>query len=188
MKRRLLFLFVLLTLLGGLMVTFTNVAHAQTGTAHISSSCINPSGTTTLKGALGGANYTIQVPSNWNGTLVLYSHGYVSSTSPLLNPAPDAGDPLTGAALLQQGYALAGSSYSQNGWALQQAFNDQTLLLDFFNTTCGQPTRTIPWGHWLGGILTAGLVQLNPHRFSGAQRVTPGDRAGGLTAGRVEEI
>src|SRR5713101_8662829 len=100
MKRRLLFLFVLLTLLGGLMVTFTNVAHAQTSAAHISSSCIKPSGTTTLQGALGGANYTIQVPSNWNGTLVLYSHGYVSSTSPL-NPAPDAGDPLTGAALLQ---------------------------------------------------------------------------------------
>ena len=168
MKRRLLFLFVLLTLLGGLMVTFTNVAHAQTGTAHISSSCINPSGTTTLQDALGGANYTIQVPSNWNGTLVLYSHGYVSSTSPLLKPAPDAGDPLTGAALLQQGYALAGSSYSQNGWALQQAFNDQIALLNFFNATCGQPTRTIAWGHSLGGIITAGLVQLNPDRFAGA--------------------
>ena len=168
MKRRLLFLFVLLTLLGGLMVTFTNVAHAQTGAAHISSSCIKPSGTTTLQGALGGANYTIQVPSNWNGTLVLYSHGYVSSTSPLLKPAPDAGDPLTGAALLQQGYALAGSSYSQNGWALQQAFNDQIALLNFFNATCGQPTRTIAWGHSLGGIITAGLVQLNPDRFAGA--------------------
>jgi len=168
LKRRLLFLFVLLTLLGGLMVTFTNVAHAQTGAAHISSSCINPSGTTTLQGALGGANYTIQVPSNWNGTLVLYSHGYVFTTSPLLNPAPDAGDALTGAALLQQGYALAGSSYSQNGWALQQAFHDQIALLDFFNTTCGQPTRTIAWGHSLGGIITAGLVQLNPDRFAGA--------------------
>src|SRR5258708_12621715 len=105
MKRRLLFLFVLLTLLGGLMVTFTNVAHAQTGTAHISSSCINPSGTTTLKGALGGANYTIQVPSNWNGTLVLYSHGYVSSTSPLLNPAPQPAHPLTPAPLLQHRHA-----------------------------------------------------------------------------------
>jgi pimeloyl-ACP methyl ester carboxylesterase len=150
------------------MVTFTNVAHAQTGAAHISSSCINPSGTTTLQGALGGANYTIQVPSNWNGTLVLYSHGYVFTTSPLLNPAPDAGDPLTGAALLQQGYALAGSSYSQNGWALQQAFHDQIALLDFFNTTCGQPIRTIAWGHSLGGIITAGLVQLNPDRFAGA--------------------
>ena len=168
MKRRLLFLFVLLTLLSGLMVTFTNVAHAETRVSHISSSCINPSGTTTLQGTLGGANYTIQVPSNWNGTLVLYSHGYVFATSPLLNPAPDAGDPLTGAALLNQGYALAGSSYSQNGWALQQAFNDQIALLNFFDATCGQPISTIAWGHSLGGIITAGLVQLYPDRFAGA--------------------
>src|SRR5258708_13904477 len=119
MNRRLLFLFVLLTLLGGLMVTFTNVAHAQTGAAHISSSCINPSGTTTLQGALGGANYTIQVPSNWNGTLVLYSHGYVFATSPLLNPAPDAGDPLTAPALFHQPYALPGSSHTQTSSSLQ---------------------------------------------------------------------
>ena len=168
MKRRMLFLFVLLTLLSGLMVTFTNVAHAETRVSRISSSCINPSGTTTLQGTLGGANYTIQVPSNWNGTLVLYSHGYVFATSPLLNPAPDAGDPLTGAALLNQGYALAGSSYSQNGWALQQAFNDQIALLNFFDATCGQPISTIAWGHSLGGIITAGLVQLYPDRFAGA--------------------
>ncbi len=52
MKRRLLFLFVLLTLLSGLMVTLTNVAHAETRVSHISSSCINPSGTTTLQGTL----------------------------------------------------------------------------------------------------------------------------------------
>lgn len=162
MKRYLLFLLVLLTLLSGLTLTTTRVAHAAT------SNCVNPNGTNTLQGTLGGANYTIAVPSNWNGTLVLYSHGYVFSNSPLLNPAPDAGDPLTGAALLQQGYALAGSSYSQNGWALQQAFNDQIALLDFFNATCGAPARTIAWGHSLGGIITAGLVQLFPGRFAGA--------------------
>ncbi len=168
MKRHLLFLFVLLILLSGLTVTFTKVAHAEPGVAHLSSNCITPNGTNTLSGTLGGANYTISVPSNWNGTLVLYSHGYVFTNQPLLNPAPDVGDSLTGAALLQQGYALAGSSYSQNGWALQQAFHDQIALLDFFDTTCGQPTRTIAWGHSLGGIITAGLVQLFPNRFAGA--------------------
>ncbi len=162
MKRYLLFLLVLLTLLSGLTLTTTRVVHAAT------SSCVNPNGTNTLQGTLGVANYTIAVPSNWNGTLVLYSHGYVFPNKPLLYPAPDAGDPLTGAALLQQGYALAGSSYSQNGWALQQAFNDQIALLDHFNVTCGTPARTIAWGHSLGGIITAGLVQLFPGRFAGA--------------------
>jgi len=107
------------------------------------------------------------VPANWNGTLALYSHGYVFP-GPTNPAATDAGDPLTGAALLSQGYALAGSSYSQQGWALQQAFTDQIALLDFFDQTCGHPTRTIAWGHSLGGIITAGLVQLFPQRFSGA--------------------
>jgi len=165
MKRRLLFLFVLLILLSSLTLSFTTVAHAETRT---SSSCVTPGGTNTLQGKLGAAYYTIAVPSNWNGTLVLYSHGYVFSTSQLLNPAPDAGDPLTAGTLLQQGYALAGSSYSQNGWALQQAFQDQIALLNYFDTTCGQPARTIAWGHSLGGIITAGLIQLFPDRFTAA--------------------
>ena len=177
MKRNLFLLFALLVLLSGLAVTVTHFAHAKTGSAHISSSCVLSNTTNILTGAIGGANYKISVPSNWNGTLVLYSHGYVFVGQPLV--APDAGDPLTEAALLQQGYALAGSSYSQNGWALQQAFHDQIALLDFFNTTCGQPTRTIAWGHSLGGIITAGLVQLNPNRFTAALPMC-GVLAGGI--------
>ena len=162
MKRYLLCLVVLLTLLSGLLVMTTRVAHAAI------SGCITPNGTNVLQGTLGGANYTISVPSNWNGTLVLYSHGYIFPDHPLLNPAPDSGDPLTGAALLQQGYALAGSSYSQNGWAIQQAFHDQIALLDFFDATCGTPTRTIAAGISEGGIISVGLVQLYPDRFAGA--------------------
>ncbi len=160
MKRRLLFLLALLTLMSGLMVTSSRTVQAA-------SSCVDSNGTHTLHGTLSGANYTISVPSNWNGTLALYSHGYVFPTEPLLNPAPVAGDSSTASALLSQGYALAGSSYSQNGWALQQAFHDQIALLDFFNQTCGHATRTIAWGHSLGGIISAGLIQLYPERFTG---------------------
>ena len=170
MKRRLLFLFALLILLSGLSLSFNTVQAAQTDTSvgQVSSKCVNPNGTTVLHGKLQGAFFTISVPSNWNGTLVLYSHGYVFKGQPLLNPAPDAGDPLTEAELLHEGYALTGSSYSQNGWALQQAFHDQITLLDYFNATCGHPNRTIAWGHSLGGIITAGLVQLYPDRFVAA--------------------
>src|SRR6266513_1191706 len=69
----------------------------------------------TLTGTLAdGARYQIDVPNNWNGTLLLYSHGYVTPGS--ANPARDVGDPATGAYLLSQGYALAGSSYASTGW------------------------------------------------------------------------
>ncbi len=112
------------------------------------------------------AQYKIEVPSDWNGTLVLYSHGYNSFTVPL--PPDDAGDPATGAWLLSQGYAIAGSAYARAGWSLEQAFQDQIALLDVFNTKFEHPKRTIAWGHSLGGMITAGLVQLHPERFTAA--------------------
>jgi pimeloyl-ACP methyl ester carboxylesterase len=112
------------------------------------------------------AQYKIEVPANWNGTLVLYSHGYNSFTVPL--PPDDAGDPATGAWLLSQGYAIAGSAYARAGWSLEQAFQDQIALLDVFDTKFEHPKRTIAWGHSLGGMITAGLVQLFPERFTAA--------------------
>ncbi|MGA8490036.1 MAG: prolyl oligopeptidase family serine peptidase [Terriglobales bacterium] len=125
------------------------------------------SGVKTYKGKFSdGAIYLIQVPSNWNGTLVLYSHGYVVPGSS--NPAEDVGDPITGAYLLSNGYALGGSSYATTGWAFQQAVPDQIEVLDTFKTLVGAPSRTIAWGHSLGGMVTAGLVQLYPQRFDAA--------------------
>jgi pimeloyl-ACP methyl ester carboxylesterase len=114
-----------------------------------------------------GATYLIQVPYNWNGTLFLYSHGYVTPGSP--NPAVDVGDPATGAFLLANGFALAGSSYATTGWAIHEALNDQIAVLDVFDKLFGHPAATIAWGHSLGGIITAGLIQRNPKRFSAAQ-------------------
>jgi pimeloyl-ACP methyl ester carboxylesterase len=113
-----------------------------------------------------GATYLIQVPSMWNGTLVLYSHGYAMPG--FSNPAMDVGDPITGAYLLAKGFALAGSSYATTGWAIQQALPDQIEVLDTFKTLVGTPNRTIAWGHSLGGIVTAGLVQRYPERFDAA--------------------
>lgn len=177
MKHRLLFFCISFSFCCALTLMSTGMAFASPNTAHANSSCVSTNGTTTLQGTLEGANYLIQVPANWHGTLLLYSHGYAFVGGPLR--AQDASDPLTGAALLQQGYALAGSSYSQNGWALQQAFHDQITLLNFFDATCGQPARTIPWGDSLGGIITAGLVQLYPQRFAGAMPLC-GVVAGGI--------
>jgi pimeloyl-ACP methyl ester carboxylesterase len=121
----------------------------------------------TITGTLhDGATYLIQVPASWNGTLVLYSHGYVTPGSP--NPATDVGDPLTGQWLLSNGYALAGSSYATTGWALQQAIPDQLATLNTFDRRIGTPTRTIAWGHSLGGMITAALLQVAPDRFTAA--------------------
>ena len=113
-----------------------------------------------------GATYVIDVPAPWNGTLLLYSHGYVEPGGD--NPAEDVGDPLTGAYLLAAGYALAGSSYASTGWAVQQAIPDQMATLGVFQTDVGNPTTTIAWGHSLGGMITAALVQEYPSSFNAA--------------------
>lgn len=124
-------------------------------------------GVTTLKGSLpDGATYLIEVPAIWNGTLLLYSHGYVVPGN--MNPAMDAGDMVTQAFMLSSGFALAGSSYAHTGWAIQEALVDQIAVLDLFDQMVGHPKRTIAWGHSLGGMVTAGLIQRNPQRFDAA--------------------
>jgi pimeloyl-ACP methyl ester carboxylesterase len=115
-----------------------------------------------------GATYLIEVPSNWNGILFLYSHGYVAPLPGAANPAQDIGDPLTRAYMLSSGFALAGSSYAHTGWAIQEALLDQIAVLDIFAETVGMPKRTIAWGHSLGGMITAGLIQRYPERFDAA--------------------
>ena len=133
-----------------------------------SQTCGGTGSMTTVNGTLAdGAAYEIQCPAgSWNGTLFLYSHGYAVPGQP--NPAMDAGDPVTASWLLGHGFALAGSSYATTGWAIQQALPDQISTLNAFASTYQRPTRTIAWGHSLGGIITAGLIQRYPGRFSAA--------------------
>ena len=144
----------LLFLLAILFVSFSPAAYTQLGVR---------TDTNTLPD---GATYMIQVPANWNGTVFLYSHGYVPPGSP--NPALDVGDPATGLFLLSSGFALAGSSYAHAGWAVEEALFDQIAVLDIFKQEFGTPSRTIAWGHSLGGIITAGLIQRYPDRFDAA--------------------
>jgi pimeloyl-ACP methyl ester carboxylesterase len=137
----------------------------------------------TLTGAIGSASYEIDVPAAWNGTLFLYSHGYVAPGS--LNGAQAAPTDLARIWLLGRHYAAAGSSYSSTGWAVADALKDQMALLDFFAAHVGKPKRVIAWGASLGGIITAGLVQLHPDRFTAAMPLC-GVLSGGIATWNAE--
>ncbi len=114
-----------------------------------------------------GSLYEFQVPPNWNGILMLYSHGYVVRGD--LNPAVDAGDIYTGAWLLAHHYAVAGSSFSSAGWDVRQAEVDQKNLITQFSALVGRtPRKIIAWGHSLGGLITLELAQMYPGIISGA--------------------
>jgi len=147
-----------------------------------SSAASHPSpsaGPRTYSGSIAGAAYSVEVPANWNGTLFLYSHGYVAPGA--ANPASAAPDAGIGDWMLGQGFALAASAYSSTGWAIADALRDQMALLDWFGSHVGEPSRVIAWGGSLGGIITAGLVQQNPDRFAGALPLC-GVLAGGVGA------
>lgn len=136
-----------------------------------------------LSGTLGQAAYVIDVPDDWNGTLFLYSHGYVVPGG--FNEA-QSGPPGEAKAWLQnQHFAVAGSAFSSTGWALEDAFKDQMALLDHFGQKVGKPRRVIAWGHSLGGIITAGLVQLHPDRFAAALPLC-GVLSGGIATWNTE--
>ncbi|HEU5473448.1 MAG TPA: hypothetical protein VFV67_22620 [Actinophytocola sp.] len=112
-----------------------------------------------------GAGYVLDVPANWNRTVLLYSHGYVPQGGP--NPARNAPGDAERTALLGQGYALIGSSYPDTGWIVERALPDQLATLDVFTARFGQPRRTIAWGTSMGGMITTGLAERAGHRFAG---------------------
>jgi pimeloyl-ACP methyl ester carboxylesterase len=165
------------------MAALLTTCSSATSAPPVATPATTPSPTTTsLTGSIGAAQYRIEVPTTWNGTLFLYSHGYVAPGR--INPATDSPAPLISSWLLGQGYAIAGSSYSSTGWALEDAFKDQIALLDLFNQRLSKPKRVIAWGGSLGGIITAGLVQLYPDRFAGAIPIC-GVLAGGVASWNV---
>jgi pimeloyl-ACP methyl ester carboxylesterase len=135
--------------------------------------CTNTSVTCKVGSTPDGSTWKIEVPHDWNGTLLLYSHGYVPPTTPAGQPAAnppadDFQDRQAADYLLAHGFALAGSSYPNVGWAVKEAVPDQVALVHQFRRDFGKPTRTIAWGHSMGGMITADLVQTFPHMFDAA--------------------
>jgi pimeloyl-ACP methyl ester carboxylesterase len=121
-------------------------------------------------GTIDGAEYRVEVPERWNGTLVLYSHGYYP---PGLD-FPVEGVPLTNAAaserwLLDHGYALAASEFRNAGvgYLVEEAMHDQLALLDWFEATIGRPRRTVASGQSLGTTIATLLAERYPRRIDG---------------------
>ena len=124
-------------------------------------------------GEIDGARFEILMPQTWNGTLLLYSHGYRQaeaappafdepSTDPDPAPGYSSGDTRAADALLEQGYALAGSAYASNGWAVEDGVAAGEALHEHFVENVADPDRTYVWGDSLGGLITQLLAERNP--------------------------
>jgi pimeloyl-ACP methyl ester carboxylesterase len=123
-----------------------------------------------------GATWIADLPANWNGTLLLYSHGYNPGPA---NPPVNSPGPAAAEALLARGYALAGSSYSRAGWVTDTAARDQLDTLRAVTALIGRPRHAIALGTSFGGMITGQLAERGGRLFDGAV-ATCGLMGGGI--------
>lgn len=130
-------------------------------------------GRQTYTGTIDGAEYRVETPERWNGTLVLFSHGYVPEGIPIPPGIPLANRAETEQRLLDHGFALGGSDFKgRTGMVLDDALDDQLALLDWFEANVGEPRRTIASGFSMGGGIATRLAERHPHRFDGVLAIS----------------
>ncbi len=112
-----------------------------------------------------GALYRLVRPANWNGRLFLYAHGAVSKSEPVALPAEAD---LIISLLAPQGFAVAFTSFSENGWAVKDGAQRTHQLLGIFTSKFGPPARVYIGGASMGGLITIKLVEQYPGTFAGA--------------------
>jgi len=111
-----------------------------------------------------GAQYALFLPDNWNGDLVVYVHGFIDPAAQVALPDAAPEDVAWWVVelrdrLLQAGYGVAYSSFSENGWAVNDAAQRTRELRPLFSYYFHTPDRTYVIGRSLGALTTMLLVE-----------------------------
>jgi len=119
-----------------------------------------------------GSLYALYIPVDWNGDAIYFAHGIVPPQAPIA--LPDDGSDLwdSFAAVREElgalGYAIAYSSFSENGLAVkdgaQRTHQLRGLLAAQLN---GPPKRNYLVGMSLGSLISVSLVEQFPRQYDG---------------------
>lgn len=116
-----------------------------------------------------GALWMICIPKLWNGSLVVYAHGYIAYNEPLdfqhleLPDGTYLPDVIT-----SLGFAFTTTSYRANGLVALEAIEDVAQLTQFFPTYAGRaPRYTYLSGVSEGGLVTTLSIERHPELYSG---------------------
>ena len=125
-------------------------------------------------GKYDGGLYRLEIPTTWNGELVLFAHGFVP------NAGPQGAQLRVGVHrfrehVIKEGFAWAASSYRCNGYVPGQGLLDTMALVDLFKQANGgrAPQRTYLTGESMGGHVTLLGMQEFPTAFDGALAMCP---------------
>lgn len=105
-----------------------------------------------------GAYYWIAIPADWNGVLVVHSHGGPRTQTPDVNDEID--DLQRFSVMVREGYAWAGSTYRRGGYGVRMAAEDTDILRRIFWARFGKPEHTIVHGQSWGGNVAAKVSEL----------------------------
>ena len=121
-------------------------------------------GATALWGVHNRAGFRVEVPDDWNGSLVVWSHEERGGED--LELTVD-NHPLR-ELLISLGFAWAASSYSRNGYDVATGVKDTHALVKRFNGLVDKPDRIYLTGASMGGHVTAVAIEQYPNTFDGA--------------------
>jgi hypothetical protein len=93
-----------------------------------------------------GSLYAIYVPRTWNGDVIFYAHGIRDVLNPVGLQDQDAFY-ATRDQLGAAGFAIAYSSFSENGYAVEDAAQRTHQLRGLFASRFGQPAHSYLVGH-----------------------------------------
>ena len=114
-----------------------------------------------------GAQYAFYVPKdNWNGEVVYYAHGI---RLPMEDLSLNLGDSVARFRdqLGARGYAVAYSSFSENGFAVKDGAQRTHQLRGLFASQFGQPTRSYLAGTSLGGLIVESIAEEHGSQYDG---------------------
>lgn len=150
----------------------TDVVSAKvTGTANGSTVTLPGTGpwARIIEGETGpGSLYAIYVPREWNGDAVYYAHGYRAVEQPVDLRDQDQFYAVRDA-LGAEGYAVAHSSYSENGYAIKDGAQRTHQLRGLLKAQLGgAPVHNYLAGHSLGAGVALSLAEQFPGQYDGA--------------------
>jgi pimeloyl-ACP methyl ester carboxylesterase len=110
------------------------------------------------------------LPADFNGTLIIYAHGYVRPQQPLALPEELAESDVQQLVerLLDLGFGVATSSYHKNGYAVEQAEADLNHLVDYVKSSEPDVDAVYLAGASEGGLIATMLIEKYPETYAGA--------------------